>query len=152
MAFFWGTTGDHILDKSIHKIALGKTCDKPKAIFDVEIVKTEESRSKGLGGKKQLLPQEGMLFVFSPAQRVSFWMKDTLIPLQIGFFDSAAKLFERLEMPLEKDPSHPLRTYPSVHPALLALEVNPRGLQALDAKNTVLCIEAPKKETQEKKK
>ena len=51
-------------------------------------------RARGLMLCKQLEPDEGMLFVFSVAEKLSFWMKDTPLPLDVGFFDSNGILFE----------------------------------------------------------
>lgn len=55
--------------------------------FQVKIAKTEEELAKGLQGVKELAEDEGMLFVFDEPQTVQFWMKDTLIPLDICFIN-----------------------------------------------------------------
>jgi uncharacterized membrane protein (UPF0127 family) len=50
-------------------------------------------------------PQDGMLFVFPETTTGGFWMKHTLVPLTIVFFDSAGKRVRKLEMtPCVKDP------------------------------------------------
>jgi uncharacterized membrane protein (UPF0127 family) len=64
----------------------------------VEIARTEEERSKGLMYRKILPDGEGMLFVFSRDQQLSFWMKNTLIPLSIAFIASDGHITEIKDM------------------------------------------------------
>ncbi len=56
-------------------------------VFDVELAITEEQKKQGLSGKDYLCEQCGMLFVYNTPGYYSFWMKDTLIPLDIIWFD-----------------------------------------------------------------
>jgi uncharacterized membrane protein (UPF0127 family) len=67
--------------------------------IEVELAITQEARSKGLSGRKSLPEGTGMLFVFEQAQICQFWMKDTLVPLSIGFFDEKKRLLEWRNMP-----------------------------------------------------
>jgi uncharacterized membrane protein (UPF0127 family) len=53
--------------------------------FNVEVAQTEQQQSKGLMFVRHLAPNHGMIFPFSPPQEVSFWMENTLIPLDIVF-------------------------------------------------------------------
>jgi len=53
--------------------------------FSVEVVATEEERQKGLMFRKQLPEGTGMLFDFKVDAPVSFWMKNTYIPLDMIF-------------------------------------------------------------------
>ena len=55
--------------------------------YNVKVAKTEEERAKGLSGITELPEDEGMLFYMDKPQKCSFWMKDTLIPLDIIFID-----------------------------------------------------------------
>lgn len=52
---------------------------------DVEIASDDDSRERGLMWRRSLVPGEGMLFVFPEAAEHSFWMKNTLIPLDMVF-------------------------------------------------------------------
>lgn len=53
--------------------------------FQVEIARTPDEQAKGLMFRKQLPPLGGMLFPFDPPQVASFWMKNTVIPLDMIF-------------------------------------------------------------------
>lgn len=93
-------------------------------VLTVEIAKTFETRSKGLMGRAELPEGQGMLFIYEKAERLVFWMKDTLIPLSVGFFDEDQTLTSVLDM----DPpiGNSLIKYRSKAPSLYALEV-PQG-------------------------
>lgn len=55
--------------------------------YDVKEAKTDEEKAKGLSGITSLPKNEGMIFYFDEPQSTSFWMKDTLIPLDIIFIN-----------------------------------------------------------------
>jgi uncharacterized protein len=57
----------------------------PKATLHVQVAETEDERERGLMSVTKLSPQTGMLFIFDHDGAVAFWMKDTLIPLDMVF-------------------------------------------------------------------
>jgi len=54
-----------------------------RARFTVELAVTKAEQERGLMFRKSLAPDRGMLFPYNPPQRAAFWMKNTLIPLDI---------------------------------------------------------------------
>jgi uncharacterized membrane protein (UPF0127 family) len=57
----------------------------PNAKLTLEVANTPESREYGLMFRTSLAPHHGMIFVFSFDSRQGFWMKNTLIPLDMVF-------------------------------------------------------------------
>ncbi|WP_176596617.1 MULTISPECIES: DUF192 domain-containing protein [Sphingobium] len=53
--------------------------------FTVELALTEQQQEQGLMFRKSLAPDSGMLFPMSPPRTANFWMKNTLIPLDMLF-------------------------------------------------------------------
>ena len=88
---------------------------------EVEIADTDAEWQTGLMGRNILPENAGMLFVFEGEQTLSFWMRDTLIPLSIAYIDAEGRIVDIQGMqPLDEAPPH----YVSAEPAQYALEVN----------------------------
>jgi uncharacterized protein len=61
------------------------TVHAPRATLTLEVARTEMQREQGLMNRKTVAPQSGMIFVFDRDDFVEFWMKDTLVPLDMIF-------------------------------------------------------------------
>ncbi|MCC5807983.1 MAG: DUF192 domain-containing protein [Opitutales bacterium] len=62
--------------------------------LEAQIAVSRREQSRGLMHRQTLDTDRGMLFIYREPQRMSFWMKNTLIHLDIGFFDSEGVLRE----------------------------------------------------------
>jgi hypothetical protein len=73
--------------------------------FQVEVVASPSTRAHGLMFRRELAEREGMLFVFPDEKIQSFWMKNTLIPLDMVFVSKEMKVVGILENvpPLTED-------------------------------------------------
>jgi uncharacterized protein len=91
----------------------------------VEIADTEATQEYGLMCRTSLDENTGMLFIFADLTQAGFWMKNTLIPLSIAFFDNRWRIVGLMDMDVPPDPSaNNLRVYTPQHPYRYALEVN----------------------------
>jgi uncharacterized membrane protein (UPF0127 family) len=88
--------------------------------FTVEVADDEAERAQGLMNRESLPRFGGMLFVYDSARPVSFWMKNTLIPLDMLFFDETGTLvsIHANAVPHDETP------IPSGEPAQFVLEIN----------------------------
>jgi len=87
----------------------------------VDTADTAEERQKCLSGVKELAEEEGMLFVFEKEERHGFWMKDTLLPLDIIWINSNMEIVH-IESNVRPE-TYPAIYYPPV-PARFVVEVN----------------------------
>ncbi len=73
--------------------------------LDVQVADTATERQIGLMGRESLSPYDGMAFIWDEPVESSFWMKDTLIPLSIAFWDEDGRIISILDMdPCAGDP------------------------------------------------
>lgn len=91
-------------------------------LLDVEIAETPEQHATGLMDRPALEERAGMIFVFFEESTGGFWMKDTLIPLSIAFFDQDGTIVDILDM--EPCTEEPCEVYTPKAPYWGALEVN----------------------------
>jgi uncharacterized membrane protein (UPF0127 family) len=91
--------------------------------FSVEVAATPAEQEHGLMDRTSMPADHGMLFVFADAQPLSFWMKDTLIPLDMLFFDDSHRLVT-IHANVPPCKADPCPTYDSTAPARYVLELN----------------------------
>jgi uncharacterized membrane protein (UPF0127 family) len=87
----------------------------------LEIADTYEERSQGLQNRKELCDDCGMIFVFEKESNLSFWMKNTSLPLDMIFVNAQGKIVTIHEntVPFQLSPSYETR-----EPAMYVIEVN----------------------------
>ena len=88
-------------------------------MFRAEIARTPEEKQRGLMFRKELASDQSMLFIFEEVRDVSFWMENTLIPLDMLFIDEKGVVTHIHEMaqPLDRTP------IPSMSPIKAVLEI-----------------------------
>jgi uncharacterized membrane protein (UPF0127 family) len=98
--------------------------------FDVELALNDVERARGLMFREKLGPYEGMLFDFYREAPVSFWMKNTLIPLDMVFIagDGTIRHIHANAKP------HSTDTIPSEYPVRAVLEINGGSARLLGIK------------------
>jgi len=97
-----------------------------------EVASTPQQRATGLMHRFSLQQDHGMLFVFERPEPLSFWMKNTFIPLSIAFLDATGRILNIEDMVPQTETMHW-----SKGPALYALEMRKgwfleRGIRAGD--------------------
>jgi len=87
--------------------------------FTVEVARSQEEQAQGLMNRQSLAPDRGMIFPYDPPQQVAFWMKNTLIPLDMVFIGPDGKIgrIAANTTPMSLDP------VPSVDPVSAVLEI-----------------------------
>lgn len=98
--------------------------------FDVELALNDAERARGLMFREKLGPYDGMLFDFYREAPVSFWMKNTLIPLDMLFIaaDGTIRSIHANAVP------HSIETIPSEFPVRAVLEINGGSAKLLGIK------------------
>jgi uncharacterized membrane protein (UPF0127 family) len=89
-------------------------------VFSVELAVTPEEQARGLMFRDHMDDAAGMLFLFPDRSQRSFWMKNTLIPLDMLFIDSDGRIMKvhRRAVPGSLDSIH------SDYPVSAVLEIN----------------------------
>lgn len=73
-------------------IAIGGATGGKTHVFRVEVARTGQEQAKGLMFRTALGPDEGMIFPMSPPREASFWMRNTVIPLDIIFIGTDRRI------------------------------------------------------------
>ena len=91
-------------------------------VLDVELALTSDAQAKGLMGVEEIPDDYGMVFLWSDAGVHSFYMKNTLIPLDIAWWNEQGEIVDIQTM--EPCTADPCRTYVPAEPHIGAVEVN----------------------------
>ncbi len=92
--------------------------------IQVEYAETPEKQKQGLMGRTFISKNSGMLFVFPEEKTQSFWMKNTLIPLEALFISSKGTVNEITSLMPCPPKTFNCPVYESINPARFVLEVN----------------------------
>lgn len=85
----------------------GAPAGNPELVLHVQIAATTSAQETGLMNVKKMSDQVGMVFQFSLSTSTPFWMKGTLIPLDIAFWDNTGRIVDAFTMtPCTADPCH----------------------------------------------
>lgn len=100
--------------------------------FQVEVASTPDERRRGLQRRREMAPDAGMLFIFPQSRPYRFWMKDTLIPLDMIWLDENGRVVDiRTAVPCQADPCP---TYAPQGAAKYVLELNAGVAEAVGMK------------------
>ena len=88
--------------------------------YHVEVAKTNEEQAEGLMYRLELKKNGGMLFLFNNEKKASFWMKNTLIPLDIIFINKNGSINKIYKNTIPKS----LKRIISKGEVLAVLEIN----------------------------
>lgn len=104
--------------------------------FNVMLARTEIEKAKGLMFYKYLPADQGMLFIYSKPQYMSFWMKNTIIPLDVVFFSEDLKVVDWISSmePGYGKQNKDLMKYESNTKAQYVLELNAKTAENLNIK------------------
>lgn len=107
-----------------------RTADGKTHVFSVELALTEAQRARGLMYRKEMAPDHGMLFDFGQARRVSMWMENTVLALDMLFIQRDGRISHIREnaAPFSRD------IIDSQGPVSFVLELNAGRSKALGIK------------------
>jgi uncharacterized membrane protein (UPF0127 family) len=97
-----------------------ETARGSRAAVTVELARTDAERARGLMHRRELAPDAGMLFLFDDTAEHPFWMKDTLIPLDMIFIGEDGRVTGVVARAVPGD----LRARSAGGPSRYVLEVN----------------------------
>jgi uncharacterized protein len=103
--------------------------DAGEVHITIEVADTDEERARGLMGRTSIPANAGMVFVYPEPTTGAFWMKNTLFPLSIAFYDENGTILRILDMEPCRDDPCPL--YDPEVPFIGALEVNQGAFERL---------------------
>jgi len=111
--------------------------------YQVELALDEASRTRGLMFRQDMPADQGMLFVHERQQILAYWMKNTLIPLDILYFDNTLRLVSQQRDVPPCSAGNACPAYPSSQPARYVLELNAGQAAHLNVQNGTELILGP---------
>jgi hypothetical protein len=109
--------------------------------FKLEVADAERKRQLGLMNRRSMSPDHGMIFVFQEDLELNFWMKNTLIPLDVIYIDAKGKVAN-----IDQMEARDIKTkHPSKGAVRYAIELN-KGMAAKAGLKAGDVVEIPKLE------
>jgi uncharacterized protein len=118
LTFAFGLARPAQAEPALEKLVI-VTAQGPRT-FEVEVMRTDQERAKGLMFRRYMPADRGMLFDFKETQPVMMWMKDTFIPLDMVFIRKDGSI---ARVAADTEP-HSTRTISSGEPVFGVLEIN----------------------------
>lgn len=102
-----------------------RTMQVGQAIIEVEVADTVSKRAQGLSGRKYMDQNHGMIFIFEEPSKYTFWMKDTLIPLDFIWIANGkvVEITNNVDIELGKRDTE-LSRYTPINPVDSMIEMN----------------------------
>ncbi len=99
---------------------LGKNKKDTIRKIEIELAESDEERMQGMMYRRSMDDNKGMLFIFETEEPQSFWMKNTIIPLDIMFVNAKKEIIKihKSTTPFSE------KSYPSEKPATYVVEVS----------------------------
>lgn len=102
--------------------------------YKLETAKTISERSRGLSNRNELCSNCGMVFFAKSDSIQPFWMKNTLIPLDMVWVNSEGRVVHIEQATIEEDPKNPQKIYRNATPAKYVIELNYKETEKLNLK------------------
>ena len=122
-----------VANAGVSKVSFSRIGRSESVTFKVEVVKSTPDRRRGLMFRRSMARDQGMLFIFPAQAERSFWMKDTLIPLDMVFVDQDLTVVGTLEnVPINNEQQRRISAPSKIVLELNAGVIKERGIQVGD--------------------
>jgi uncharacterized membrane protein (UPF0127 family) len=137
---FWQITRQTTFQAAESQTLLGKTnVSVGSSTFAVEVATTPEQLAKGLSSRTALNTKTGMLFVFSPAEQATFWMKDMNFSLDLVWIKNGkvTDITRDVQPPAKGAADEEIPTFQAKEAIDYVLEISPKDGESLNIGDAV---------------
>lgn len=115
----------------------------PAALLSLEVARSDADREHGLMNRRALPAHHGMIFVFNGDSKRNFWMKNTLVPLDMVFLNARGNVTSVAERVPATKPNQPDHDVPQRHGFGRYVIELPAGEARTDGLNTGTTLHMP---------